>query len=94
MLGSQRGFRWCGDLTTQSNARGSSRTPIADDGPMIGCGILASNVLAATRHRLARLGKHLAATYGKLDTPAAGASPALDFLELHAGASEAPQDES
>lgn len=85
-LGAQGGFRWCGDLTTQSNARGS-RAPIADDGSMIGCGILAANVLAETRHRLARLGKHLAATYGKLNTTAVGTSPALDFQELHAGTS-------
>jgi len=94
MLGSQRGSRWCGDLTTQSNARGNGRTPIADDGPMIGCGVLAANLLAGTCHQLARLGKHLAATYGKLDTTTAGATPALDFLELHAQTPEAPHKES
>lgn len=44
-VGAQYESRWCGDLTTQSNGRGS-RAPIADDGSMIGCGILAANVLA------------------------------------------------
>lgn len=88
-LGSQRGSSWCGDLTTQSNARGTSRTSIADDGPMIGCGILAVNVPAATRHRLARLGEHLAATYAKLATPDSDASPGLEFLELQAGPPQA-----
>jgi len=94
MLGSQRGSRWCGDLTTKSNARGNSRTPIADDGPMIGCGVLAANLLEGTGHQFARLGKHLAATYGKLGATAAGATPALDFLELHAQTPEAPHEES
>jgi 23S rRNA (adenine2030-N6)-methyltransferase len=94
MVGSQLGSRWCGDLTTRSNALGGRHTPIADHGPMIGCGVLAANVPPATRHRLARLGTHLAATYGKLDTPAASARLALDFLELPPGPSEAPQEES
>jgi hypothetical protein len=93
-VGSQLGSRWCGDLTTQSNPLGGRRTPLADYGPMIGCGVLTANVPPATTHRLSRLGKRLAATYGKLATSAASANPALDFLELPAAASEAPQEES
>lgn len=93
-VGSQLGSQWCGDLTTQSNALGGRRTPLADHGPMIGCGVLTANVPPATTHRLSGLGKRLAATYGKLDKAAASANPALDFLELPSATSEAPQDES
>ena len=81
-LATRGGSQWCGDLIIRSNLNGGAPLAMSDISPLIGCGVVATNLRNSTAAALGSLGNDLVSLYEESLLPQTDTPGALAFLEL------------
>jgi 23S rRNA (adenine2030-N6)-methyltransferase len=71
--------QWCGDLVVRSNLGGALPVTMSDISPLIGCGVVATNLQNSTVAALESLGNELVSLYESSVLPHTDTPGALDF---------------
>jgi 23S rRNA A2030 N6-methylase RlmJ len=74
--------QWCGDLMVRANLNERAPVSMSDISPIIGCGVIATNLTHSTISALESLGRELVSFYENAVLPHAGAPGALDFRHI------------
>jgi hypothetical protein len=74
--------QWCGDLMVRANLNEGTLVSMSDISPIIGCGVIATNLTLSTITALESLGRELVSLYENAVLPHAGAPGALDFRHI------------
>jgi 23S rRNA (adenine2030-N6)-methyltransferase len=74
--------QWCGDLIVRSNLTRDTPMSLSDIGPLVGCGVVTSNLKVSTTSALQSLANGLVSLYDDATTPTTGGNGALDFREI------------